>query len=93
MSNGFKGGRNGQGGREESAEGLVEREVGVGELDGIARGGEEVGGGEGLKEVGESMLPLFELFFSHRSGAATVLVVVVLLCGRKREEEETLVGP
>ena len=93
MSNSLKGGGYGQGGRKEPAEGLMEGEVGVGELDRIARRGEEGGGGEGLEEVGEFMFSLLELLFCRGDGAAAVLVDVVMLSGKKREEKEALVGP
>ena len=89
VSDGLEGGGHGEGGREEPAKGLEEGEVGVGELDGVPRGGEEGGGGEGVEEGGEFLLFFFVLLL----GDGLVAVGVVLLSGRKREEEEAFIGP
>lgn len=97
VSNGLKGGGHGEGGREEPAEGLVEGEVGVGELDGVARGGEEGGGGKGVEEGGEFLLFFYELSLlgdGWAAAAAVVDVIVMLLSsGREGEEEKAFLGP
>jgi hypothetical protein len=99
VSNGLEGGGHGEGWREEPAEGLVHGEVGVGELDGVPRGGEEGGGGEGVEEGGEFLLFFFLLLIGDgwAAAAATAAVVdaivMLLLSGREGEEEEAFIRP